>query len=65
MRVARTSLELHDAEWIRGVRVTGRFDARGRGTLTVSGPAAAPGTVTYTARGARGTLGGRAFELPG
>ena len=65
VRVARTSLELHDAEWIRGVRVNGRFDARGRGTLTVSGPAAAPGTVTYTARGAHGVLGGRSFELPG
>ena len=35
-------------EWIRGVRVSGRLDRRGRGTLVVSGPAAAPGTVTYT-----------------
>ncbi len=65
VRVSRSSLQLHDAEWIRGVRVTGRFDPRGRGTLTVSGPAAAAGTVTYTARGARGVLGGRSFELRG
>jgi len=63
VRATRTALTLHDVEWIRGVRVSGRLDARGRGTVTVSGPNAAPGTVTYGLRGASGTLGGRAFTL--
>jgi pimeloyl-ACP methyl ester carboxylesterase len=55
------SLQLVRTEWIRGVRVSGRLDDNGRGTLTVTGPAA--GTITYTRSGARGTLGGRAFTL--
>jgi pimeloyl-ACP methyl ester carboxylesterase len=63
VRATRTALTLHDVEWIRGVRVSGRLDARGRGTVTVSGPNAAPGTVTYDLGGASGTLGGRAFTL--
>ena len=63
VRATRTALTLHDVEWIQGVRVSGRLDARGRGTVTVSGPNAAPGTVTYGLRGASGTLGGRAFTL--
>jgi hypothetical protein len=46
-------------EWVRGVRVSGRIQARtGRGTLTVSGPEAAAGTVAVSRRGARGVLGG-------
>jgi pimeloyl-ACP methyl ester carboxylesterase len=63
VRVTRTALTLHDVEWIRGVSIAGRLDARGRGTVTVTGPNAAPGTVTFTRRGASGTLGGRAFTL--
>ena len=63
VRVTRTALTLHDVEWIRGVSISGRLDARGRGTVTVTGPNAAPGTVTFSRRGARGTLGGRAFTL--
>jgi hypothetical protein len=63
VRATKQSLELEAVEWVRGVRVTGRLDARGRGTLTVSGPAAAGGTVTYTRERATGTLGGRAFRL--
>ena len=55
------SLQLVDAEWIRGVRVSGRLDDNGRGTLTVTGPVS--GTITYTRGGARGVLGGRAFTL--
>jgi pimeloyl-ACP methyl ester carboxylesterase len=63
VRATRRALTLHDVEWIRGVRVSGRVDARGNGTVTVSGPNAAPGSVTYTRHGARGTLGGRPFTL--
>jgi hypothetical protein len=42
-------LELHGVEWIRGVRVSGTIDNRGRGTLTVSGPASGTVGVTTTA----------------
>jgi pimeloyl-ACP methyl ester carboxylesterase len=64
IRVGRTALELHDVEWIRGVRVSGRLRSAGAGTLTVSGPAAAPGTVTFTSKGVSGTLGGKSFASP-
>ena len=40
-----------------------RLDDSGRGTLTVTGPAAASGTITYTRTGARGVLDGRSFRL--
>ncbi len=63
VRATRRTLTLHGVEWIRGVRVTGRLDSRGRGIVTVSGRNAAPGTVTYGRGGASGTLGGRAFTL--
>jgi pimeloyl-ACP methyl ester carboxylesterase len=63
VRATRRTLELHDVVWIRGVRVSGRLDARGRGTVTVRGPKAARGTVTYRRGGASGTLGGRSFTL--
>jgi hypothetical protein len=63
VRATRRTLELHDVVWIQGVRVSGRLDSRGRGTVTVSGPKAAPGTVTYRRGGASGTLGGRSFTL--
>ena len=55
------TLQLVRAEWIRGVRVSGRLDSNGRGTLRVTGPVR--GTITYTRDGARGRLGGRAFTL--
>ena len=58
-----STLTLHGVEWVRGVRVSGRLDRAGRGTLTVSGPQAAAGTVTSSAAGASGTLGGRSFTL--
>ncbi len=61
MRGTGRSLQLVRAEWIRGVRVSGRLDSNGRGTLRVTGPAS--GTITYTRAGARGRLGGRAFTL--
>jgi pimeloyl-ACP methyl ester carboxylesterase len=63
VRGSRGRLELNGVEWIRGVRVSGRIDARGRGTVTVSGPSAAPGAVTYSRSGASGTLGGVPFTL--
>jgi pimeloyl-ACP methyl ester carboxylesterase len=63
VRATKRSLALFGVEWIRGVRVTGRLDARGRGTLTVSGSAAAAGTVTSGRDGVTGTLGGRTFRL--
>ncbi len=43
VQASRSKLELHGVEWIRGVRVSGTLNPRGAGTLTVSGPAAAPG----------------------
>jgi hypothetical protein len=56
---SRTRLTLHGVEWIRGVRVSGTLSVRGAGTLTVSGPSAAAGTLTFTRSSVRGTLGGR------
>jgi hypothetical protein len=43
-----------------GVRVTGAVTGRGRGRarLTVSGPSAAPGTISVTPSRTTGTLGG-------
>ena len=46
-------------EWIRGVRVSGTLSSRGAGTLTVSGPSAAAGTLTFTRTSVTGTLGGQ------
>jgi pimeloyl-ACP methyl ester carboxylesterase len=58
-RFSRSAIELHDVEWIRGVRVSGRLtSAAGAGTLTVSGPSAAPGTLTFSRTRVSGTLGG-------
>ena len=62
VKVSRTKLELHGVEWIRGVRVSGTFNARGAGTLTVSGPSAAAGTLTYKGTHVTGTLGGVAVS---
>ena len=64
-RVSRSAIELHGVEWIRGVTITGRLSNGGAGTLTVSGPAAAPGTVTFTRKGVSATLGGRSFSIGG
>jgi pimeloyl-ACP methyl ester carboxylesterase len=64
VRVSRTALELHGVEWIRGVRISGRLSSidEGAGTLTVSGPAAAAGTVTFSKKGVSATLGGKSFS---
>jgi pimeloyl-ACP methyl ester carboxylesterase len=62
-RVSRAAIELDDVEWIRGVRVSGRLTNAGRGTLTVSGPAAATGTITYAKKRVSGTLGGKSFSV--
>ncbi len=63
VRASRQSLELHGVEWIRGVRVSGRLDSRGRGKVTVSGRAAAPGTITFSRSGGSGVIGGRSFTF--
>ena len=65
VRASRQSLELHGVEWIRGVRVSGRLDSRGRGKVTVSGRAAAPGTITFSRSGGSGVIGGRSFTFDG
>lgn len=64
-RTSRSSLELHGVEWIRGVRISGRLGQNGEGTLTVSGPAAAAGTVTFSKQGVSATLGGRTSSAGG
>jgi pimeloyl-ACP methyl ester carboxylesterase len=51
-------LEFHGAEVIRGVRLDGRFARTRTGHLTVSGPAAAGGTLTFRRGRVSGTLGG-------
>jgi pimeloyl-ACP methyl ester carboxylesterase len=63
VRISGAALELHDVEWIRGVRLSGRLGSSGAGTLTVGGPAAAPGTVTFTKEGVSATLGGKSFSV--
>ena len=44
---------------ILGVRVSGKLSAARRGTVTVSGPRAAAGTVTFRRSRVSGTLGGK------
>jgi pimeloyl-ACP methyl ester carboxylesterase len=63
VKASRTKLELHGVEWIRGVRVSGALSSRGTGTLTVSGPSAAAGTLTYKGSRVTGTLGGQAISV--
>jgi pimeloyl-ACP methyl ester carboxylesterase len=63
LRASKAKLELHAVEWIRGVRLSGTLRSSGRGTLTVSGPAAAAGTLTFTSNGVTGTLGGKAISV--
>jgi hypothetical protein len=53
------SLRFVAMEWIRGVRISGMLSGASRGTLTVSGPAAAAGTLTFAGTKVTGTLGGR------
>jgi pimeloyl-ACP methyl ester carboxylesterase len=66
VRANGSTLTLRGVEWISGVRVSGTIDGRRRTTtVTVSGPAAAPGTVTITRSSASGTLGGESFRLRG
>ena len=62
VRGTRRTLRLHNVEWIRGVFISGRLDSRGRGTVSINGPASG-WPVTYGRRGASGTLGGRSFTL--
>jgi pimeloyl-ACP methyl ester carboxylesterase len=65
VRATKTKLELNAVEWIRGVRVSGTLRSAGRGTLTVSGPSAAAGTLTFTSKAVTGTLGGTPISLKG
>jgi pimeloyl-ACP methyl ester carboxylesterase len=55
-RLTRHSIALHGYSLFRGMRVTGTL--RPAGTLTVSGPGAADGRVTFTRHSLLGTLGG-------
>jgi hypothetical protein len=59
-----TTVTLRGYETIRGVQVSGTVTGR-RATLTVSGPSAAPGTVTVTRARTTGTLGGVRISLRG
>ena len=59
VRVRGKRLELHDVEWITGVRVSGTVTKR-RSALTVDGPV--DGTVSYVGDRVSGTLGGRSFK---
>jgi pimeloyl-ACP methyl ester carboxylesterase len=63
VKASKTKLELHAVEWIEGVRVTGTLRSGGSGTLTVSGPSAAAGTLKFTRKGVTGTLGGKPIAL--
>jgi hypothetical protein len=58
VRVRGRKLELHDVEWITGVKVSGTV-TENRSTLTVDGPV--DGTVRYARKHVSGTLGGRSF----
>lgn len=59
----RSKLTLRGVEWIRGVRVSGSLSSRGAGTLTVSGPSAAAGTLTFSRSHVTGVLGGRSISI--
>jgi pimeloyl-ACP methyl ester carboxylesterase len=68
-RLTSHSAVLHDMSFVPGVRLSGTFPVRnGRlqaGTIRITGPSAAAGTVRLGAssRRVRGTLGGRSFDL--
>jgi pimeloyl-ACP methyl ester carboxylesterase len=57
--ISQTRIQLHSVEWFRGMRVSGAIDSDDEtGHLTVSGPAAAGGTLVLDGDKIRGTLGG-------
>jgi hypothetical protein len=58
VRVRGSRLELHDVEWVTGVRVSGTITER-RSALTVDGPV--DGVVDYRGNRVSGTLGGQSF----
>ena len=47
------------------MRVSGTLRQSGGGALTVSGPSAAAGTLTFTRNGVTGTLGGKPISVTG
>ena len=52
-------MTLHAIEWFRGMRVSGVIDIENEnGRLTISGPAAARGTLVLDGNHVRGTIGG-------
>jgi pimeloyl-ACP methyl ester carboxylesterase len=57
--ISQTRIALHGVEWFSGMRVSGQIDDDGNtGHLTVSGPAAAGGTLVLDGNKITGTLGG-------
>jgi pimeloyl-ACP methyl ester carboxylesterase len=57
--ISRTKIVLHGVGWFRGMRVSGVVDSDNEtGHLTVSGPAAAKGTLVLRGERISGTLGG-------
>jgi pimeloyl-ACP methyl ester carboxylesterase len=57
--ISQTRISLHGVEWFRGMRVSGAIDSDDEtGHLTVSGPAAAGGTLVLRGDKVSGTLGG-------
>ncbi len=60
--IVGSRITLHHVEWFRGLRVDGYFDnAASLGRLTVSGPAAAAGTLLLHGSTVSGGLGGHAI----
>lgn len=57
--ISQTRIVLHGVEWFRGMRVSGLIDDDStKGHLTVTGPAAAGGTLVLDGNKITGTLGG-------
>jgi pimeloyl-ACP methyl ester carboxylesterase len=66
--VSRARLTLRNDEVVAGVRVTGTLDVSRpslRATFTITGPSAAPGTITFRGDRVAGTLGGRRISIGG
>jgi pimeloyl-ACP methyl ester carboxylesterase len=61
-QVSENAIALHDLEAIRGVRISGKVDGDGRGTLTISGSKAAHGTLTFTKNALIGMLAGQSLD---
>ncbi len=57
--LSRSGIELHAAEWVTGVRVTGSVSYKGTGRISVSGPAAAAGSLRLRKGKVDGQLGGK------